>query len=159
MTLHPDLNFPSPEELARQTPEQVAAVMNGPQGGGLSGTLGARLGIEFIAIARDRLSARMPVAGNLQPAGRLHGGANLALAEELASVGSWVNLDPRKQVAVGVDLSGTHVRGVSGGFVTGEATLAYRGRSVLVWTVEIRDERGRLTSMARCTCNVVSVGS
>lgn len=159
MTLHPDLNFPSPEELARQTPEQVAAVMNGPQGGGLSGTLGARLGIKFIAIARDRLSARMPVAGNLQPAGRLHGGANLALAEELASVGSWVNLDPRKQVAVGVDLSGTHVRGVSGGFVTGEATLAYRGRSVLVWTVEIRDERGRLTSMARCTCNVVSVGS
>lgn len=159
MTLHPDLNFPSPEELARQTPEQVAAFMNGPQGGGLSGTLGARLGIEFIAIARDRLSARMPVEGNLQPAGRLHGGANLALAEELASVGSWVNLDPRKQVAVGVDLSGTHVRGVSGGFVTGEATLAYRGRSVLVWTVEIRDERGRLTSMARCTCNVVSVGS
>lgn len=159
MTLHPDLNFPAPEDLARLTPQQVAAVMNGPQGGGLRGTLGARLGIEFIGITRERLSARMPVEGNLQPAGRLHGGANLALAEELASVGSWVNLDPRRQVAVGVDLSGTHVRGVSGGVVTGEATLAYRGRSVLVWTVEIRDERGRLTSIARCTCNVVSVGS
>ncbi|CAM3169306.1 PaaI family thioesterase [Deinococcus saxicola] len=158
MTLHPDLNFPLPEDFAQLTPEEVAARINGPEGDGLSGTLGARIGIRFLSVTRERLSAQMPVAGNLQPAGRLHGGANLALAEELASVGSWINLDPRKQVAVGVDLSGTHVRGVSGGFVTGEATLAYRGRSVLVWTVEIRDERGRLTSLARCTCNVVSVG-
>ncbi|MBB5362199.1 PaaI family thioesterase [Deinococcus humi] len=159
MTLHPDLNFPTPEDLAHLTPEEVAGRMNGPQGSGLRGTLGARLGIQFLSITRERLSARMPVEGNLQPAGRLHGGANLSLAEELASVGSWINLDPRKQVAVGVDLSGTHVRGVSGGFVTGEAALAYRGRSVLVWTVEIKDERGRLTSLARCTCTVISVGS
>ncbi|MDV6375137.1 PaaI family thioesterase [Deinococcus arenicola] len=158
MTLHPNLDFPSPEEWANVTPEDVAARLNGPQGEGLSGTLGARLGIRFISVTQGHLSAQMPVEGNLQPAGRLHGGANLALAEELASVGSWLNLDPRKQVAVGVDLSGTHVRGVSRGVVTGEATLAYRGRSVMVWTVEIRDERGRLTSMARCTCNVVSVG-
>ncbi|MFC4640517.1 PaaI family thioesterase [Deinococcus hohokamensis] len=153
MTLHPDLQMPSPEDFERFSPEELAGRMNG-----LSGTLGERIGIEFLSIARDRVVARMPVEGNRQPAGRLHGGANLALAEELASVGSWLNLDPRRQVAVGVDLSGTHVRGVADGVVTGEATLAYRGRSVMVWQIEIRDERGRVTSLARCTCNVISMG-
>ena len=58
-----------------------------------------------------------------------------------------------------MDLSGTHVRGVTGGWVTGEATLTYRGRSLMVWAVELRDERGRVTSMARCTCNVISTGA
>lgn len=153
MTLHPDLQMPTPEELDRLSPEALAGRMNG-----LSGTLGGRIGIEFLSVGRDRVVARLPVAGNRQPAGRLHGGANLALAEELASVGSWLNLDPRKQVAVGVDLSGTHVRGVAEGFVTGEATLAYRGRSVMVWQIEVKDERGRVTSLARCTCNVISMG-
>ena len=58
-----------------------------------------------------------------------------------------------------MDLSGTHVRGVTDGWVTGEATLAYRGRSMMVWTVEIRDERDRVTSLARCTCNVIATGA
>ncbi|WP_119673636.1 PaaI family thioesterase [Deinococcus sp. RM] len=154
MTLHPDLKFPTAHELDTLSPEELAGRMNA-----LSGTLGARLGIEFTAVSRDRVAARMPVDGNRQPAGRLHGGANLALAEELASVGSWMNLDPARQVAVGVDLSGTHVRGVTDGWVTGEGVLAYRGRTVLVWSIEIRDERGRVTSMARCTCNVIATGA
>ena len=153
MTLHPDLRMPTPEDFERYSPEELAGRMNG-----LSGTLGDRLGIEFLSISRQRVVARLPVEGNLQPAGRLHGGANLALAEELASVGSWLNLDPSRQVAVGVDLNGTHVRGVSGGFVTGEAELVYRGRSVMVWSIEVKDERGRVTSLARCTCNVISMG-
>ncbi|GGK31360.1 putative esterase [Deinococcus malanensis] len=153
MTLHPDLRMPTSEDFERYSPEELAGRMNG-----LSGTLGDRLGIEFLSISRQRVVARLPVEGNLQPAGRLHGGANLALAEELASVGSWLNLDSTRQVAVGVDLNGTHVRGVSGGFVTGEAELVYRGRSVMVWSIEVKDERGRLTSLARCTCNVISMG-
>ena len=151
MTLHPDLQLPTPDELDRLTPEELAARL-----GGLSGTLGERLGIQLLTATRERLTARMPVEGNRQPAGRLHGGASLALAEELASIGSWLNLDVRRQVAVGVDVSGTHVRGVTGGFVTAEASLAYRGRTVMVWTVEVRDERGRTTTLARCTCNVVT---
>lgn len=154
MTLHPDLLFPTAHELDTLSPEALAGRMNA-----LQGTLGARIGIEFVQVGRERLVARMPVEGNRQPAGLLHGGANLALAEELASVGSWLNLDPTRQVAVGVDLSGTHVRGVTGGWVTGEATLAYRGRSMMVWTVEIRDERDRVTSLARCTCNVIATGA
>ncbi|WP_291424449.1 PaaI family thioesterase [Deinococcus sp.] len=162
MTLHPELRkaLPtSPEEFERLSPEQVAALINGPGGRGLPGTLGERLGIRFLRVERERLVAEMTVAGNLQPAGRLHGGANLALAEELASVGSWANLDAARQMAVGVDLNATHVRGVSEGVVIGEAKLAYRGRTVMVWTVEIRDEQGRVTSLARCTCNVISLGA
>ncbi len=154
MTLHPDLNWPTPEEMTRLSPQELAARF-----GGLSGTLGERLGVEFLSVEPGRIVARMPVDGNRQPAGRLHGGASLALAEELASVGSWLNLDPLRQLAVGVDLNATHVRGVTGGWVTGEATLTYRGRSLMVWAVELRDERGRVTSMARCTCNVISTGA
>lgn len=151
MTLHPDLDLPAPGDLDALSPEEIAARLNG-----LSGTLGERLGIELLTASRERLTARMPVEGNRQPAGRLHGGASLALAEELASVGSWLNLDVRRQVGVGVDVSGTHVRGVSEGHVTAEATLAYRGRTLMVWTVEVRDDRGRTTTLARCTCNVVT---
>lgn len=151
MTLHPDLHLPTPGDLDALTPEEIAARLNG-----LSGTLAARLGIELLTATPDRLTARMPVEGNRQPAGRLHGGASLALAEELASVGTWLNLDVRRQVGVGVDVSGTHVRGVTGGWVSAEATLAYRGRTVMVWTVEVCDERGRTTTLARCTCNVVT---
>lgn len=159
MTLHPDLTLPTPEELERLSPEQLAAQMNGPQGEGLPGTLGARLGIRYVRVSRENIVATMPVEGNRQPAGRLHGGATLALAEELASVGSWLNLDPQRQVAVGVDLSGTHVRGLTEGFVTGEAHLSYRGRSLMVWEIEMKDERGRTTSLCRCTCNVISIGA
>ncbi|SEJ40455.1 uncharacterized domain 1-containing protein [Deinococcus reticulitermitis] len=154
MTLHPDLTLPSAEDFERLTPEELAAQMRP-----LVGTLGARLGIELTGVGRERVSARMPVEGNRQPAGRLHGGASLALAEELASIGSWMNLDPQRQVAVGVDISATHVRGAGQGFVTGEAVLSYRGRTLMVWQVEIKDERGRVTSLARCTCNVISTGA
>ena len=159
MTLHPDLTLPTPDELERLSPEELATQMNGPQGTGLPGTLGARLGIRYLSVTREKITATMPVEGNRQPAGRLHGGAALALAEELASVGSWLNLDPQRQVAVGVDLSGTHVRGLTEGFVTGEARLSYRGRSLMVWEIELKDERGRTTSLCRCTCNVISAGA
>lgn len=159
MALHPDLLLPTAEELERLSPEELAAQMNGPEGQGLSGTLGARLGIRYVSVTRENIVATMPVEGNRQPAGRLHGGASLALAEELASVGSWLNLDPQRQVAVGVDLSGTHIRGLTEGLVTAEARLSYRGRSLMVWEIELRDERGRPTSLCRCTCNVISVGA
>lgn len=153
MTLHPELWMPTQDDFDRLGPEEIAAELKS-----LPGTLRERLGIELLTATRERLTARMPVEGNRQPAGRLHGGASLALAEELASVGTWLNLDVRRQVGVGVDVNGTHVRGVTGGFVTAEAELVYRGRSVMVWTVEVRDERGRTTTLARCTCNVISNG-
>ena len=160
MSLHPDLKQALfVEHAAALSPEQLAAALNGPQGQGLSGTLGSRIGIRFVSVGKERVVATMPVEGNRQPTGRLHGGASLALAEELASVGSFINVDPARQAAVGVDLNGTHVRAATDGLVTGEAVLAYRGRSIMVWTVEIRDDQGRVTSLARCTCNVISIGA
>lgn len=155
MTLHPDLHLPTPEELQHLSPEALAERLNGKNGEGLSGTLGARLGIRMVRAAPHELTATMPVEGNRQPAGRLHGGGSLALAEELASIGTWLNLDVRREVGVGVDLSGTHVRGVTGGLVTATARLAYKGRTVMVWEIEIQDERGKTTTLARCTCHVI----
>ena len=159
MALHPHFRFQMPANYADLTPAEVATLMNGPDGNGLHGTLGEHLGIRFISVDKDRVIATMPVAGNLQPTGRLHGGANLALAEEIASIGSFMNIDPGHQGAVGVDVSATHVRGVSQGYVTGEAHIVHRGRTIHVWNIEIRDEQGRVTSVARCTCNVINLGA
>ncbi len=140
----------TPEDIATLSPTDLAAKLRQP-----GNTLGNRLGIVFLEVSRTQLVASMPVEGNLQPAGRLHGGASAALVEELASVGSWLNLDMSTQVAVGVDLNITHVRGATGGLVRGAADLVYRGRSVLVWNVTLTNEHGKLTSTGRCTCNVV----
>ncbi|MBB6099180.1 uncharacterized protein (TIGR00369 family) [Deinobacterium chartae] len=147
--LHP--RFPTPQEVTTLSPEALAARL-----GGLEGTLGHKLGIRFTYASPQRVEAHMPVEGNRQPAGRLHGGANVALAEELASVGSWLNLDTERQVAVGVDINATHVRGVLEGSVSAVATLAYRGRSTLVWQIELSDGRGKTTCLARCTCAVIN---
>lgn len=153
MTLHPDLKLPTQNELNGLDSKELASRLNA-----LSGTLGQRLGIEYLTVSNEEITARMPVEGNRQPAGRLHGGASLALAEELASVGSWLNLDPERQLAVGVDVNGTHIRGVTEGYVTATAQLQYRGRRLMVWEVKVQDERQRTTSLARCTCNVINVG-
>jgi len=125
---------------------------------GRDDTLGRKLGIRVTQVALERIEGTMAVAGNLQPFGRLHGGANVALAEELASLGSVLNLDLRRELAVGVDINATHVRGVTAleGEVRGVATLVYRGRSSLVWNVEIFNAQGKLTCMARCTCAVIA---
>ena len=125
---------------------------------GRDDTLGRKLGIRVTQVLLERVEAIMPVAGNLQPMGRLHGGANVALAEELASLGSVLNLDLRHELAVGVDINATHVRGVTAleGEVRGVAVLIYRGRSSLVWNVEIFNAQGKLTCMARCTCAVIA---
>ncbi|GEM46716.1 PaaI family thioesterase [Deinococcus cellulosilyticus] len=143
-------NFPSPQDIETLSPEDLAAKLTG-----IPGTLGEKLGVVITHATPSRVLATMPVQGNLQPAGRLHGGASIALAEELASVGSWLNLDVSQQVAVGVDINATHVRGVTSGQVQAEATLAYRGRTVMVWNIVLRDERGKETCIARCTCNVI----
>ncbi|GGR08260.1 PaaI family thioesterase [Deinococcus ruber] len=142
----------TPEDIATLSPTDLAARLSHRPG-----TLGERMGIVLLEASPERLVATLPVEGNRQPAGRLHGGASAALAEELASIGSWLNLDIRREVAVGVDLNITHVRGATGGDVRGVAERVYRGRSVLVWTVSIFNEHGKLTSTARCTCNVVRV--
>ena len=122
-----------------------------------NGLLVEHPGIEFVAIGDDWLEARMPVVQhNKQPAGRLHGGASLVLAETPASVGCYHTLDHATQSCVGVEINANHLRGARDGFVHAHATPLHRGRSTQVWEIRIRDDAGRPTCISRCTMAVLS---
>ena len=122
-----------------------------------AGLLVEHLGIEFVAIGDDWLEARMPVVQhNKQPAGLLHGGASLVLAETLASVGCFHTLDPATHTCVGLEINANHLRGARAGFVHGRATPVHRGRSTQVWEIRLCDDDGRTTCIARCTMAVLA---
>ncbi|MFI6346853.1 PaaI family thioesterase [Streptomyces sp. NPDC050560] len=116
-----------------------------------AGALGARMGIRVIEASAERVVATMPVEGNTQPYGLLHGGASAVLAETLGSVGAMLHGGPGKS-AVGVDLNCTHHRAARTGTVTGVATPAHRGRTATTYEVVITDEQGRRVCTARLTC-------
>jgi len=115
------------------------------------GQLPKKLGIEFLEFGTERLIATMPVDGNRQPAGLLHGGASVALAETLGSVGAALHAGPGKLV-VGVDINATHHRAAVSGVVTGTATPLHLGRTVATYEVLITDEEGRRICTSRITC-------
>ena len=115
------------------------------------GTLMERMGIVFVAVEPDRLVATMPVEGNTQPYGLLHGGASVVLAESLGSFGSVVHAGPGR-VAVGIDVNATHHRAARSGVVTGTATPLHLGSTMASWQVEIVDEQGRAVCTSRITC-------
>ncbi|MET9445209.1 hotdog fold thioesterase [Streptomyces sp. NPDC006610] len=116
-----------------------------------AGDLGRRMGIEILEASADRVVATMPVEGNTQPYGLLHGGASAVLAETLGSVGAMLHGGSTK-IAVGVDLNCTHHRGLRSGMVTGVATPVHRGRSTATYETVISDEQGRRVCTARLTC-------
>ncbi|MGI5399713.1 PaaI family thioesterase [Streptomyces sp. CA-135486] len=116
-----------------------------------AGTLGDRMGVEITEASAERVVGTMPVAGNTQPYGLLHGGASAVLAETLGSVGSMMHGGSTK-VAVGVDLNCTHHRGVRSGLVTGVATPVHRGRSTATYEIVITDEQDKRVCTARLTC-------
>jgi 1,4-dihydroxy-2-naphthoyl-CoA hydrolase len=119
------------------------------------GTAVERLGIEFLQVGPDRLVARMPVdARTKQPAGILHGGASVLLAETLGSSAATLCLPPGRR-AVGLDINANHVRAVSEGTVTGTCTPVHVGRSTHVWQIEIRDEAQRLVCTSRITMAIL----
>jgi uncharacterized protein (TIGR00369 family) len=118
-------------------------------------TLHERMGIEIVEATSERLVATMPVAGNVQPFGLLHGGASCVLAETLGSIGATMHAQPER-VAVGVDINATHHRAVRSGVVTGVATAVHLGRTVACYEVVIRDERARRVCTARITCQLVA---
>lgn len=118
--------------------------------------LASTLGIEFLSIEREKLVARMPVDDRTkQPFGLLHGGASVALAETLASVGGWLQIDPEKFAVVGLEINANHVRSVREGFVIGTAVPLHVGRTTQIWETRIVDERGKLVSISRCTLSVI----
>ncbi|MEU2557935.1 hotdog fold thioesterase [Streptomyces longispororuber] len=116
-----------------------------------AGHLGSRMGVQVLEASAERVVGTMPVEGNTQPYGLLHGGASAVLAETLGSVGSMLHGGSGK-VAVGVDLNCTHHRGVRSGLVTGVATPVHRGRTTATYEVAITDEEGRRVCSARLTC-------
>ena len=110
-----------------------------------------RLGIEVVEAAAERVVATMPVAGNTQPAGLLHGGATAALAEGVGSIGAILHAGPDRSV-VGVDLSVTHHRAVRAGTVRAVATPLHRGSTVATYEVAVTDDAGARVATARLTC-------
>nr|NLD41553.1 hotdog fold thioesterase [Actinomycetales bacterium] len=114
------------------------------------GALGERMGIEFLELLPGFARARMPVEGNTQPVGLLHGGASVVLAETLGSFAA--SLDAHPLVAVGTEVSATHHRAVRAGYVTATCTPLHVGRSMATYHIEIVDDGGARTCTARLTC-------
>lgn len=115
------------------------------------GTLIERMGIEITEATRERLVGTMPVEGNTQPYGLLHGGASVVLAETLGSYGAALCAGPER-VAVGLDINATHHRAARHGTVTGVATLVSAGRTIASYEVVITDEDGARVCTSRITC-------
>ncbi|PRW62223.1 PaaI family thioesterase [Actinopolyspora mortivallis] len=113
--------------------------------------LGSRMGIEITEYDPDRVVGIMPVSGNRQPYGLLHGGANAVLAEQLGSVAAALHAG-KDRIAMGLELSCTHHRAVAEGKVTGVATPLHRGNSTATYEIVVTDERGKRTCSARLTC-------
>lgn len=100
----------------------------------------------------DRVLLSMPVNSRVhQYTGLLHGGVSVVLAETAASIGAALNTDLERYTPVGVEINANHLRSVTGGTITAEAKPVYKGRQMTVWAIEIRDERGRLICISRCT--------
>lgn len=126
----------------------------------LAGTLIARMGIELGDIGPEGATGRMPVAGNIQPAGLLHGGASAVLAETLGSVAAHAHardMDAAR-TAAGVDLNITHHRAVRTGWVHGRAEAVHLGRRTANYVVVITDDDGARVASARLTCQVITLG-
>ena len=121
-----------------------------------SPTLVEHLGIEVIDATENSLTARMPVDGRtVQPHGRLHGGASVALAETVGSIASNLTLDSGEQVGVGLEINANHIRPVMSGYVYAKATPEALGRTTQIWSIRIVDEDGRLVCISRFTVAVI----
>jgi len=125
------------------------------------GSLIATLGIEVTQLTDTSLKGRMPVdARTTQPAGVLHGGASVALAETLASWAGYLAVDRSRFHVVGQEINANHIRPVgAGGWVYAEVTPAAIGRRSHVWEVRITNEDGKLVCISRCTLAVIEMES
>jgi len=116
----------------------------------------AHLGLEFVGCGDDWLAIRMPVDDRTrQPAGRLHGGASVVIAETVASMAANHCVDNSVEVVVGMEINANHVRPARDGWVTATARPEIIGRTSHVWSIRIEDEQGRLVCIARMTGAVI----
>ena len=119
-------------------------------------TLAGTLGIEYLTLEKDLVEASMPVdARTKQPFGILHGGASVALAESVASIGAWLNVDETKHLVVGLEINANHIRPMREGKIISRATPVHRGAKTQVWDIRITSEDGKLVCISRCTLAVI----
>jgi uncharacterized protein (TIGR00369 family) len=119
------------------------------------GTLDKKMGIEIIEASPQRLVGTMPVEGNTQPFGLLHGGANVVLAESLGSVGTHLHAGPTRRI-VGIEISASHHKSATSGIVTAVATAITLGKTLCTYNVEITNDKGERTCTARITCLILA---
>ncbi|GLY09633.1 hotdog fold thioesterase [Pseudobacillus badius] len=114
------------------------------------------LGMEFVEISEGKVVMTMPVDERTrQPFGYLHGGASVALAETAASVGTARLINPDTQICFGLEINANHIKAKREGIVTATAKAVHRGRTTMVWQIEICDEQGELICLSRCTVAVM----
>ena len=114
------------------------------------------LGIEYVSIDADSLTAKMPVTPRIhQPDGVLHGGATLALAESVGSAAAQVLIAGEQAQIRGLELSGNHVKSVREGFVWAKATVLHRGRTTQLWQIHVTDDHGALISVVKFTTMIL----
>lgn len=117
--------------------------------------LDKKMGIEIIEASPQRMVGTMPVEGNTQPSGLLHGGANVVLAETLGSVGAHLHAGPNRRI-VGIDVNATHHKSATSGKVTAVATAVTLGKTLCCYEVEITNDKGERTCSARITCLILA---
>jgi 1,4-dihydroxy-2-naphthoyl-CoA hydrolase len=139
--------------VSDQLSELVGEGLAGIDPGVADQQLNEKIGLTFVELGPQRVVGTMPVEGNRQPYGLLHGGANAVLAEALGSTVAALNAGKDK-LTLGFELSCTHHRGVRDGVVTGVATPVHVGRGTITAEVVITDEAGRRTCTARLSCIV-----
>ena len=120
-------------------------------------TMLQHLGIEFVEVGEDFITARMPVDKRThQPYGLLHGGASVALAETLGSVAAHCSIDAAKFYCVGLEINANHLKGVRDGFVYGTARSIHVGRSTQVWEIRIENDKEELICISRITMAILA---
>lgn len=130
------------------TPSELAELMNAK-----GGALCERLQIHFVEVSAQRVVATMPVEGNTQPYGLLHGGASAALAESVGSVQAVVAAGPGR-AAVGVSITATHHRAVTSGTVTAVGSVLAAGRTMATILIEITDDEDRRVCTSTLVCQL-----
>ena len=145
---------PHPMRQVRLRPMEQADFLKAIRDRGI-GALDKKMGIEIIEASPQRLVGTMPVEGNTQPIGLLHGGANVVLAESLGSIGTQLHAGPNRKI-VGVDINATHHKSATKGVVTGVATAVSLGKTMCCYDIVITNDEGQRTCTARITCLILA---
>jgi len=123
---------------------------------GMKNTMAEALGMELVEVAPGRVVATMPVDHRThQPYGLLHGGASVALAETVASLGGWILVAGEGKVVVGQEINANHLRSVRSGKVKAIGEIIHQGKTSQVWGIKIFDEAEKLICISRCTLAVI----